>query len=240
MRNNIVTTTKRAATKMSIIILAAGEGKRMKSYGVRSLISVGGMSIIDRQLTLIGDAYPSVEIVVVAGFEANKLRSSLPSTVRVVENENYTITGAVRSLHLAFGVTQGNIIGIIHGDLVFNKYALPPVIKESMIIVDKQNGLMKTDEIGCILSHHEEVEKFDAIHNLKWGQIAFLMGRELELCKKFAANPDKFNHPSYQVLDNIVCGPRGVHQGKLKAISDPKIKITDVDMVKDLEIAKTI
>ncbi len=64
----------RSVTDLDIIIPAAGLGKRMKSYGPKALINIKyGQRILDRQLYLIDSYFEEYNIVLVCGFEADKL-----------------------------------------------------------------------------------------------------------------------------------------------------------------------
>ena len=64
---------------LSVIIPAAGMGRRMKSYGPKALIEINknGTTIIERQINLLWKVYPGAEIFVVIGFEGEKIRKSL-------------------------------------------------------------------------------------------------------------------------------------------------------------------
>ena len=44
---------------LSVIIPAAGMGRRMKSYGPKGLISLNGPSVLERQLKIVWKIYPT-------------------------------------------------------------------------------------------------------------------------------------------------------------------------------------
>lgn len=233
MRNKITTTTKKnPVNQLSIIIPAAGLGKRMKAFGPKALIEVRGRTIIERQLELIGQAYPQAEIIVVAGFMGDKLMNALPTTILKVENENYEQTNVVRSIGIGLRVARSEMVGIIMGDLVFNHAALPQ-IQESTLIVDK-GGLMHSEEVGITIQDgRAEILMYDL--NPKWAQIGFFTGLELKLLKQFCWNPDKYNLFGFEAINEGI-----LKKGKFKAVGPEGIKIVDVDSVKDLEIAEKI
>ena len=56
--------------KMTVIIPAAGAGRRMKSYGPKCLIDLTpNQTILDRQLEIINNTFKRTEIILVCGFE---------------------------------------------------------------------------------------------------------------------------------------------------------------------------
>src|SRR3982751_246557 len=94
---------------LSIVIPAAGVGRRMKSFGPKSLIELGdGQTVLSRQLHILRSTYPTADIVLVLGHEADRIIRSLPSAsgIKVVENENHSETNVARSL--AMGIRVAN------------------------------------------------------------------------------------------------------------------------------------
>ena len=72
----------RKSEKCSIIIPAAGMGRRMRSYGPKSLIKITTQkTIIQNQLEIIKDNFVNHEIILVCGFEAEKLMRNTPEDI---------------------------------------------------------------------------------------------------------------------------------------------------------------
>ena len=75
--------------KYSIIIPSAGMGKRMRSYGPKSLIKITPeKNIVENQIEIINDNFTNHEIILVCGFEADKLMNNTPKNLIKIENEN--------------------------------------------------------------------------------------------------------------------------------------------------------
>ena len=74
---------------ISIIIPAAGAGRRMKSYGPKPLIKIGNCTIIKNQISLLKSYIPDASIILVCGFKAERLMSEAPDHILKVENEFY-------------------------------------------------------------------------------------------------------------------------------------------------------
>ena len=64
--------------KTTIIIPAAGAGRRMKSYGPKPLIKVGDSTVIKNQISLLKTYIPDSRIVLVCGFKAERLMNETP------------------------------------------------------------------------------------------------------------------------------------------------------------------
>ncbi len=233
---NITGVRKNATTPpYEIIIPTAGSGNRMKCHGPKSLIRVGKETILTRQLKMIQKYMVyNPQVILIAGFEFDKIMKYTPRDVISIENNDYENTNVVRSIGMGLRATQTECIIILYGDLVFNQYALSfPIINESVIVVDTHNT-MSSNEVGCIV--------YDGyVKNLwydlpdKWAQIVLLTGQELELAKNLCWDYNNYNSFGFEMLNKII--EKG---GKFKAFRPHKMKINDIDSLKDITNMKTI
>lgn len=234
MYNKSVTTAKKKnSLKFSFIIPAAGLGKRMKSLGPKSLIEIGGRSLIEHQLYWINHYYPGAKVVVVGGFEANKLFNALPSNILKIENERYEETNVARSIGLGLRVTEDDPVCIIYGDLYLNKWALSNQINRSTLVLDRENGAMKDEEVGCTFSKRAEHLSFDLPN--KWGQIAYFTDNELKLLKRACWNIEKYSLYGFEIINEII-----TKKGEFDIYTNKNIVITDIDTQKDIEVANSL
>ena len=68
--------------RYSIIIPSAGMGKRMRSYGPKSLIKIApDKNIVENQIEIINNNFTNHEIILVCGFEADKLMNNTPKNI---------------------------------------------------------------------------------------------------------------------------------------------------------------
>ena len=89
---------------LSVIIPAAGMGHRMKSYGPKCLLPANNKdTILQKIVKNIQREYPYSDIVVVTGFESEKVIRSLPHNIRIVENHAYETTNTGESIRI--GIT---------------------------------------------------------------------------------------------------------------------------------------
>ena len=87
--------------EISVVIPVAGMGHRMKSYGPKCLLPANQKeSILEKTIRNIKREYPNSDIIVVAGFESEKIIRKMPHFVRVVENQNYQETNVVESIRI--------------------------------------------------------------------------------------------------------------------------------------------
>ena len=70
-----------APSEISVIIPAAGTGKRMKSYGPKPLIKVGDSSIINSQISIIQSLVNVKDIILICGFKAERLMDLTPNAI---------------------------------------------------------------------------------------------------------------------------------------------------------------
>lgn len=221
--------------KYSIIIPAAGEGARMSTYGPKCLLNLDGKNrVIDRQIKLLKDAFRHCEIILVSGFQSDKVMAHVPADIVKVENENYADTNVVRSIGMGLRVATTDRILIVYGDLVFNKQALfLPANKDSFLVYDNAKT-MKDEEVGCTFGDGCVQQVFYELSN-KWAQIAYFTGKELELLKNISWKRENALMFGFEAINQII--DRGGHFG---FYSPKDMKITDIDCSKDIARARSI
>ena len=220
--------------KVSVIIPAAGMGRRMKSYGPKPLIKIGNSTIIKNQIGLIQSYIPGSEIILISGFKADKLMNETPSHIIKIENEGYEETNVVKSIGMGLRASTRPNALVIYGDLVFNAAALQSlVLSESSLIANV--GTMGDREVGCVINEYDMVENIMYDLPQKWGQIAFFCRKELKLLKEMCW--DRKNHKKFgfEIINSII--DKG---GKFKCVENKKIKIVDIDSSKDIPMAASI
>lgn len=223
-------------SRLSIIILAAGEANKMRSYGARSLIKVTShQTLIEYQLDALHKFYQSPEIVLVCGYEAERVMDNTPHEIIKVENERYQDTNVAKSLGVGLRACTGNEVLVMYGDLIFNHDTIKYLDMSSSFVLTDEFGCFDDEEVGCILNEHNAVENmFYALPN-KWAQIAFFKGQELKLLKDTVWNKENERWFGFEIInDNITKG------GSFSKLSNKKMKILDIDSAKNLQDIKKI
>lgn len=226
--------TSHKIPEISVIIPAAGAGKRMKSYGPKSLIKIKKERLIDRQIRIVNEIFPKNTTILVCGFESLKLMNSTSDNLIKIENENYENTNVARSIGMGLRATNSKNVLIVHGDLFFNHSSVNCLNfnRTSTIVTDK---MMKKEEVGCVLSEDHFVQHFMYDLPYKWGQMIFLTGNELELYKKHVWNLNNKTIFNFEILNEIINS-----SGKIKACFNERAIVMDIDNSKDIEKANKI
>jgi choline kinase len=220
---------------IAVVIPAAGTGRRMKSFGPKALLPLGdGRTVLRRQIDTVRQVWPGADVVVVVGYDAERVVKTLPAGVRVVENEHYEETGAARSVAMGLRATAAGRVLVLYGDLVFNKATLAGLPADrSVVLVDSKKRL-PASEVGVTTDGGLAVH-FDYGLKTKWCSIALLAGRELHLFKQLGAHKDRRRLMGFEVLNLVV--ERG---GELYAHEAPKMRLVEIDSGKDIARARKV
>ena len=221
--------------KYSIIIPAAGQGIRMKSYGAKPLIKLTpDLNIIQNQLNIIASKFTNYEVVLIVGFQAYRVISQTPHDIIKIENERFAETNVCKSIGMGLRAATTNRVMIIYGDVVMNKNTFDTKFnKGSSLIIDSDT--MTNNEVGCTINESKYIEQLSHDSPNKWAQIGFFVDKELEMLKKICWNPDNERHYGFEAINEIIN-----MGGKFRAVSPPGIKVNDVDCSKDIPIAQSI
>ena len=201
----------------------------MKSYGPKSLIKIkDDVTILDNQLKHIYRYFSGSQIIVVAGFEYNKVKQRFGDKVQVLENPDYITTNVVKSIGIGLNKSKYDNVLIIYGDLVFNAYTLKaPFGTYSSIVVDSY-GLMGNDEVGCVIQDNLVEQMMYDLQN-KWAHIAFFTGKELEILKQICSNKKYDICFGFEIMNIIINSG-----GRFGAFSPKRMRVSDIDCSKDL------
>lgn len=220
------------ANNLSILIPAAGQGKRMKSFGPKALIKVAnGETVIARQLRLLKAAFPRSPVVVVAGFEAEKLSRHLLPQVKVVNNTEFADTNVAHSLALGLKVIPPtHSVLVVYGDLVFSRDMLDIQLGHSSLLVTDQ---LRPEEVGVTVVG-EQVSRLAFGLPLKWAQVALLLPLERQLFLAVANDPWNSRHYGAEVLNEVLEAGGAFHALKTGG------SLVEIDSSKDIEKAAQI
>jgi len=222
--------------EVGIIIPAAGLGRRMKSRGPKPLIKITeDTTILENQIKNIEGSFEDHKVVLVCGFEADRLMNESPSDFIKVENEFYEDTNVARSIGLALrAINHLERVLIIYGDLVFNKKALE-VLGYNTSSVFALDDFIGEEEVGCIINEEGDLEHmmYDLPH--KWSQIAYFQGDELEYLKEIVWDRNNSKLFGFEIINKVI-----EMGGRFRCDYIEDIKIVDVDTSKDIQKARQI
>lgn len=210
-------------------------GNRMSTYGPKSLLTLDGhTTLIERQINIIRRTFRKCEIILVVGFQAQKVMNNTPDNIVKIENEHHKDTNVVRSIGMGLRAATTDRVLVVYGDLVFNEEALQaPMNKESVLLYDSQ-GDMKDREVGCTFGKNHVQQIFYELPN-KWAQITYFTGDELELLKRVSWKKDHKMMFGFEAINHII--DRG---GRFRYHSPSGMRVTDIDSSRDIAQARQI
>ena len=213
---------------IDIIILTAGIGSKIKSYEPRSLIRMNDKSLLEHQIDAFSDKLLNCNFITVIGYEANKIIRKFQGKTRIVENLNFNESNNGESLRLGVNNGLSDNVLFMHGDIYFDKSIIDEFIYTDSFIITS-NGLEER-EVGVTVTDGY-VNTFSYGLEKKWGQIAFLKQKDLEILRKLIIRND-FNTKfmlTFEVLNKLI--ELGV---RFKEIEVDNKKIKEIDTVKDI------
>tara|TARA_B100000287_G_scaffold172178_1_gene162338 strand:+ start:6788 stop:7492 length:705 start_codon:yes stop_codon:yes gene_type:complete len=215
--------------EITVIIPVAGMGHRMKSYGPKCLLQANQKeTILEKTISNIKREYPLSDIIVVAGFESNKVINSLPHYVRIVENLSFEETNIVESIRLGINASANKKLLIVYGDLIFNVYSIRDVANNGSCVVIDSKSRFKDDEVGVTIVK-DRVTTFAYGLEKKWSQIAYFEGEDFDMLKKLCSNKKRSRLYPFEIFNMMI--ESGV---AIKAIEPKRMTIKEIDSLKDL------
>jgi len=214
---------------ITVVILSAGAGSRIKSYEPRSLLKMGGGLLIEHQIETVQGCFDSPEIINVVGCHANKVIKKTKGKTRIVENQLHDSSNSSESLRLAFNNTQNENILFMHGDLYFNKHTLDVDYDKSFVILDTKNQIKET-EVG-VTTAGNQLSIMSYGLSVKWAQIAYFTGKEYKILKSIFQkyeNPDK-KKLSFEIINMVLMAG-----GHFVCHEPERMSITEIDRIKDI------
>lgn len=213
---------KKNGKGLTVIVLSASAGYRMRSLGPKLLFKAAdGSSILENIVNAVMVRFSGAELIYTIGFQADKVIRNKPPVGRLVENQLYEDTNSIEECRLALNNCECENALIINGDLLFDQFILDPIdLRYSSIIYD--NSRMPADDVGVTVVQGE-VTAFSYGLDSKWCYITYLKGKELSLFKSFCANRDNRKKFVWEGLQHIVDAG-----GTLKAIENIEAGISRI------------
>lgn len=219
------------SSELSVVIPAAGIGRRMKDKNSKSLLPVYDATLIEHQIETIWSQFPKAEIVVVTGYQSSRVESAIQNyPVRVVYNPIFETTNVAFSIGLGLRATISNHVLIVHGDLFFNKESVSHIVDGNSKILVDVNRNFNADEVGFVIDENSKVTNLSYGLQQKWAQITYLKGQELELFKPICYNDDAARWFGYEALNSML--EKG---GVLETHEVKSSYVIDLDTQQDLQ-----
>lgn len=242
---------------MQAIILAAGMGKRLGDLtkgNTKCMVSVNGISLIDRTLTQLSQLTLS-RVVIVIGYKGANLKSYVGSEykgmkIEYIHNPIYDKTNNIYSLSLAKKELQEDDTLLIESDLIFDDSLFPMIVNNSypnLALVAKyetwMDGTMVRIDADCNIVNfvpkeafrYEDVDVYYKTVNIYKFSREFSTNEYvpfLDAYSRVMGNNEYYE----QVLRVLTL----LNSSTLKALPIQDEKWYEIDDVQDLDIASTI
>jgi len=118
---------------MKAVILAAGRGTRLPEITKdkpKALIKISGKTIIERQIEILKNNSIK-EIIVVIGYQADKIKNTTKKydNVVLIENKDYATTDNIYSLYLSKDQLFSEEFILLNGDTIFETDIIKNLVK---------------------------------------------------------------------------------------------------------------
>lgn len=204
--------TKSSQKLVTVVLLYHSFISRMKSMGNIAMINISSnKKIVDHHIECIQEAFENVEIIISAGYEAQKIQSYISKSyrhvnVRCVENVMYEETGLCESLRLAVNNTNNDNILVINGNVFFDRNNLKNMdLKQCQAMITKSDGTNL--DIGVNLDGKNmsiEYICYGAMGS-KWCEIFYIhSGNSAVEFRKALASRDFKNKVLYEIVNLLV------------------------------------
>lgn len=174
---------ERKNDKITFIILCAKKSQ-YRGQGNVSLKDVdANRLLIDIQIDTIKKNYKNNEIILVSGFEHDKLIKHIQNkdykNIRVLENKTYKTSSILEGWRMALNISLNNDVYLIHGDRYFDDSCIKSP-KVTHIIIHKKDK--RNYDLGIL---HKEGRFINISYGLPdvWSEILFISKKDIKKTK---------------------------------------------------------
>lgn len=170
-------------TKTTFIILCSQKSNKRGYSNIPLLKLNDGNYLIDKQISVITSLYKDPEIIIISGFEHEKLVSHVRDkdykNVRIFNNQNYKMTGALECWILGLNVSLCQDTYIIHGDRIFDESFLTNTRETHTFVhdINKNNY-----NLGILLEEDKLINISYGLPNT-WSEIFFISKEDFSLSR---------------------------------------------------------
>jgi CTP:phosphocholine cytidylyltransferase-like protein len=194
---------------ISIILLSAKPGVRMKSYGPPSLLPLGSHALIDIQIEAIRAAHKTFEIVLCCGFEANKIIKYVKNkykslNIRIVENQKFEEHNCCESLRLCLNNIHSTSIMVCNGELLLYPEMVKVHQDKSYLLTQHNSKKITNLEVGSVVDEDNIVSNICyGLPNI-WSEVFYINGKDsIEALRKIVSSEGYKNKFVFEALNDL-------------------------------------
>ncbi|EHZ2845107.1 phosphocholine cytidylyltransferase family protein [Vibrio vulnificus] len=151
----------------TVVILAAGIGSRLRPITQevpKSLVKVAGVPLLERLTKQILKHNNSYEIIVVAGYLSEQIKSSMHSiheSIKVIVNEEFETTNNMESCRLALESTDYKDCIIVNADCIYEESIVHTMLESefSCIATDSSEYFDENMKVNVVDGRVSEISK---------------------------------------------------------------------------------
>ena len=212
---------------VKVILLVAGEGKRLRPYTLdrpKCMVEIDGISLIDRQLSILKTESLN-NIVMVGGYKIEMLKQY---GIKLINNPRYYETNMLWTLFCAEDELEGDVI-VSYGDIVYSREILKALLKSTADIA------VTIDKEWESYWRARNEDPLDDAETLKLREDGII----IEIGKK----PKSLDEIEGQYMGLMKFSSEGVKQMKeifYKATEDPKVLGVSVEVAYMTDLLQTV
>jgi hypothetical protein len=183
--SNCVHNIKEDACKQTTFIILCAKKSQNRGRGNVSLQNVDkDNTLIDLQIKTITKNYVNNEIILVSGFEHDRLINHIISkeykNIRILENRTYKSSDILDGWRLSLNIALENDTYIIHGDRYFDKSCITGY-KNTHVITHKKDR--SNYDLGILQEDNKLINISYGLPSV-WSEIIFLSHKDIGVAKK--------------------------------------------------------
>lgn len=179
---------KNGCTTQTTFIILCGRKSSKRGYKNIPLTQIDeNETLIDKQIKTIDASYTNKEIIVVSGFEHDKVVSHINKSnyhnIRIAENKDYKSSNVFDGWRFALNIAIEEDTYIIHGDRLFDASCIKEKIKTTHTFVhdfDKNNY-----DLGLLYKEDAFVNMSYGLPSV-WSEIFFISKTDFQMVRNIA------------------------------------------------------
>lgn len=187
---------------LTVAILAAGRSPGMRSFGNKSLLDLGGETILERLIWQFRQRWPFARVLVVSGHQHAKTRRK-SGGADVVENPDFEACNVAQSFRLALEHSDCPVL-VVYGDLVFFRGAVAELPVPSRSALYGEAGYLRRQEVGLSVGEDGLVGRLSYALPVRWAQMTLLHAREKSLFLRAMRSAGAANFLGHEVLNLVM------------------------------------
>lgn len=173
--------------KVTFILLCAQKSNR-RGYNNVALSDVHNQKkVIDLQIECINKAHPNNEIILISGFEHEKVvqyvHKNKYQNVRIAENKNYEKTSALDGWKIGLNLSIPGNTYIIHGDRIFSSSMISDENHEQGTHTYTHNIDKTNYDLGLLIENNKLINISYGLPNV-WSEIFFIHADDFQITRK--------------------------------------------------------